>query len=549
MPTITLYRLIDADLSNSSIQQILSSTHQHQEIRLREGVAARLFKSTVTGVAPDWAAYLSQITKRPFKLPARESVGAVLLILPNKKTRTIYAATWGQGHHLINSSKVDVQAGIRCAFNLISEKSPIGAEVPRVRALRSKKMGQNTLIVAAQASARANIDVFPFSVTSDQLRALTGRPTDTKKWGQTVTGGISIHVKRPTSNRLVQLCRDLEKAYEATDYQREYGWIDNLTPVSDRSKLAQAYQWAIGELKKPETSSLNISPPDLVDWDKVDSFEYRFGKFKERDVEPSALSLSKFLKTNQLLNSVGIEDLHDKLRLQALDGSAVPISWPIARCMTGEFELAGKVYVFDDRALFEVNNEYLTKLNKYMQAVPKTNVKMPKSTISAGKHEVEAEYNKRSAQLLPNAILLDKRNVTRRQATSVEVCDVALRDGSLIHVKRGMSPSSLSHLFSQGVVSAELLCLDEDFRAAIKKELSKSDIDGSGAAKIGEFKWLYENKTRSEDCEVIYVILAETKSVRPVTELPFFSRVNLRMRCEELRRMGYRHSIGIIPLK
>src|SRR5262245_40758036 len=119
MATITLYRLPDADLSDGSVDKILSSG-QRQEINLRHGISGRLFISLSKSEPPDWAEYLSSLTKKAIKLPEREAIGAILLLKPFSSRRIIYAATWGNGHFLLRSERVDVQGGLRCALNLMS---------------------------------------------------------------------------------------------------------------------------------------------------------------------------------------------------------------------------------------------------------------------------------------------------------------------------------------------------------------------------------------------------------------------------------------------
>ena len=74
-------------------------------------------------------------------------------------------------------------------------------------------------------------------VDGDQLRGVTGTPTDTTAFGGTISGGVSIQVKRPNEARnLVTLCRNIERLYKSTDYQRHFAWIDNSRDPGSRSQ-------------------------------------------------------------------------------------------------------------------------------------------------------------------------------------------------------------------------------------------------------------------------------------------------------------------------
>jgi uncharacterized protein (TIGR04141 family) len=46
----------------------------------------------------------------------------------------------------------------------------------------------------------------------------------------------------------------------------------------------------------------------------------------------------------------------------------------------------------------------------------------------------------------------------------MEICDILTRDRGLIHVKQRGASSTLSHLFAQGLSSAERLLTDGEFR-------------------------------------------------------------------------------------
>jgi uncharacterized protein (TIGR04141 family) len=150
---------------------------------------------------------------------------------------------------------------------------------------------------------------------------------------------------------------------------------------------------------------------------------------------------------------------------------------------------------------------------------------------------------------------LDTRTVRRHQATAIEICDVATKARQLIHVKKGTSSSSLSHLFAQGVVSSELLHMDPDFRKKVAKLLAdgfsptakaKKRITGSGAGRAGDFAWLHSNDFEPHTCEVVYAIMTDKSHTMRKDELPFFSKINLRMRCQELRRMGFKYSLALV---
>jgi uncharacterized protein (TIGR04141 family) len=547
MSSVSLYRIADADLTDASVRAFLwMDDSAPTEVPLKKEIPGRLLIFRDPSKIPEWAQYVASIATSTLGVPARESIGAILLLKPDIRRRIVYAATWGSGRFQLRSDRLEPDGGLRCALNLISgEKAGEDSWDPaRVRALRSKRVSQNTLITEIQSSRKATIDSFPFSADVDQLRRVTGTPTDVGRFGSTVSGGISIHVKRPDDAReLVQLCRHIERVHNSTNYQRHFGWIDNVSPITDSTLIKKANDKIVVGLRAGRLDNFSLSPPSLVSWENVATFAYQWGR-KSSDVdEPSLDTFHAFMLKHDLMPELSAATLRDAAKLHALDGNRDKMqSWSISRCLSGEFTI-GDTYILDDGTLLSVASDYLRDLNKFTSAIANPVQSFPRARRS----EKEGDYNERVSKALRGAILLDKRTVSRPQATAIEICDVAISTKHLVHVKKGTSSSSLSHLFAQGVVSAELLHMDPDFRGRIAKLLSTT-FTGAAAGPMKDFAWLHAKDFEPYACEVVYAILTNRPRGMPKEALPFFSKVNLRMRCHELRRMGFKYSLALVPI-
>jgi uncharacterized protein (TIGR04141 family) len=547
MPSVSLYRIADADLTDASIRTILwMDDSPPAEVPLKREISGRLFIFRDPPDTPEWAQYIAPIATRELRIPAREGIGAVLLLKPDARNRIVYAATWGSGRFQLRSDRLSPDGGLRCALNLISgEKTGERSWDPaRVRALRSKRVSQNTLIIEMQSSRKTTIDSFLFSADVDQLRRVTGTPTDIKRFGRTVSGGVSIHVKRPEApHELLPLCRHIERVHNSTDYQRHFGWIDNVSPITAPKLIEKANDQIVRGLRVGRLDNFSLTPPSLVSWEDITTFEYQWGRQSSTIEEPSIESFHAFLIKHDLMSELSAETLRDSARLHALDSNGGKMqSWSIARCLSGELTFGHQTYILDDGTLLFVATDYLRELNRFTKEIAEPVQLFPR-TFPA---EKEGAYNKRLSRTLSGAILLDQRVVRRPQATDVEICDVALRTKHLIHVKRGSSSSSLSHLFAQGVVSAELLHMDAAFRKEVKKKFSNK-LMGTGAGLMKDFAWLHVKQFEPHVCEVVFAIMTERPREMSREELPFFSKVNLRMRCHELRRMGFKYSLALVP--
>jgi uncharacterized protein (TIGR04141 family) len=152
----------------------------------------------------------------------------------------------------------------------------------------------------------------------------------------------------------------------------------------------------------------------------------------------------------------------------------------------------------------------------------------------------EDSFNRDAANALAPALLMDKKLViSRMRTTPVEVCDVLTANRQLIHVKLKFGSRDLSHLFSQGFVSATLLQSDYIFREATHEKIRELGGDNS-------FDFFDTTSLQATNFEVIYVIVAPWHGRSQVEALPFFSKINLLRTAEELANRGFKVALARI---
>jgi uncharacterized protein (TIGR04141 family) len=88
--------------------------------------------------------------------------------------------------------------------------------------------------------------------------------------------------------------------------------------------------------------------------------------------------------------------------------------------------------------------------------------------------------------------------------------------------------------------------MDTEFRSAVRTVLSKT-LTGRRSARMRDFAWMHDQQFDPHLCEIVYVIMTNRPGNLQKDALPFFSKVNLRMRCHELRRMGFKYSLALVP--
>jgi len=124
-------------------------------------------------------------------------------------------------------------------------------------------------------------------------------------------------------------------------------------------------------------------------------------------------------------------------------------------------------------------------------------------------------------QAIEHAEALDRVNTDK-----IEFCDLSTADKSMIRIKRYGGSSVLSHLFAQGLISAETFRSVEGFRRKFEALLPRSQKLGAGVRDVVAPKY-----------EVVFGIIS--MSPRPLN-LPLFSQVNLRSAGRRLIDYGFR---------
>ena len=178
---------------------------------------------------------------------------------------------------------------------------------------------------------------------------------------------------------------------------------------------------------------------------------------------------------------------------------------------------------------FEVQKSFVQTVEKRVKAVAAAGtLKLPDAKQNQG----EGAYNE-AVTKSNGYVLLDKK-CSRAMGSEIEVSDLFTSAKQFIHVKRKTRSATLSHLFSQGVISAECFYSDEKYRKEVKSLVGKSNV--ALAATIED------DRPKTNDYEIVYAILSRPTNNWPLS-LPFFSQLNLMNAADHLERMQFKVSL------
>lgn len=496
---------------------------------------SKLYLSITKPQKPQWVEFLDNSFEN-LSVPTVKRVDGLLLVeVEVDEKKALFAFTFGQGRHLLKPATILRSYGLGVALNAIYTDSK---ESARVRSVDSKTIADNTFNTRRQADRRTDFEDFLVDTNRDFLRTIVGSPTDSNYWGSKMSGGDSL-TANPTINfdELGKFCKKVLSTHSSGATPGEFAWINKLKPINEASLLEQLRGFVVNTF--PDNEDLVITVPELIEWDNISHFQFSFDT-NSNFSDPEDVDLTVILNAHDKPKKISVNNLRSwKLNAYNIEGE-IEHSWSLLKCLSGQFDFDGETYVVSEGDYFLVDEDFLGELDEFISTIPDAKYTLP----VAEKDPPEGEYNELAANSSTDYLLLDKRTVRLTSKTSsIEICDVLTEDGAFIHVKRKLGSSSLSHLFAQGSVSADLLLMSQEYRERTDEMITKAEIDRvkeTGDKSFnGKFPKFADAGVRPQEHEVVYAVAAKWAGRELVDALPFFSKVNLRRHIEDLTRMGY----------
>lgn len=476
-----------------------------------------LFTASSAPHPPGWVKYLDPHVAADLKGGLSTASSSAVLIL--EAADRIFAITLGGGRHLIEPDSYVQDFGLKIVLNTVAPD--------QLKSVDAKTIDDTTVHSRLDLSHESSFGAFGLDVSRDLLRAVTGKPKD-ETLAHRLTGADSLGIQsRDQVPDLPALCKRLLAAYEDNAYKENFDFIDHLRPVKSKARKQELNELLVKALKDREINDIHLAAPETLDWQDIDGFRFsRSDAEDELDADPR---ISAYLDACEG-EEIDLQLLkHDRLiAIRASDGAAAK-DWPIRSCLVYQVELEDGLYVLSTGDWFRVENDYRKRVEAEVEHLPRF-----KGLPDADSGTDEDAYNLKAAKII-GGLCLDKKFVFEQGHDKMEVCDVLTVDGGLIHVKQRGSSSTLSHLFTQGLNSAERLLLDEVFRDKARKVVKKVDAG-----------WVDKLPATGEEArnrEVTFAVITRSKRKTPLT-LPFFSVVSLRAAAERLQAYGFPVSVA-----
>ena len=517
------------DISNLDIKSIVPSI----------GYEAKLFVKQGEERPPSWEAFLKPGFPE-LSLPESHTLSAVLILKLNRNgKRYWFACTFGAGRFLLNPDRIEHNFGLKTTLNAVYAEGLADHERSRIRSVTSKTVSHNTLHTKRQTDANALFEFFGVDANSDFLKNVSGKPFD-ESLGSMITGADSVTVHIDSSiDGLDKICLLLHDLSAKKTYEDRFDWIDKIQSIRDNQLREDLINLVASKIRDNDLEGLTLTIPQILNWEDVHHFQAHW--LPEPEHEQASLDqLVSFLEEKGTLQDLKGKHLSKKYDLFAIDDMNVKLGGgSLLKCIAGEIKHNGATYILSEGEFFKIERDFLQALDKEISGIAESSADLPPSPGD----KPEGEYNEDAANHSGKHLLLDKEMVRINTRTSpIEICDVLTADKQMIHVKRKLSSSSLSHLFSQGFVSGDLLVTNADYRKECVTIINNAaqERKPNDTSYRDQFNFIQTNSVNPSEIEVVYAIAANWNGRSLDEALPFFSKVNLRRFSQDLRRIGYR---------
>lgn len=178
-----------------------------------------------------------------------------------------------------------------------------------------------------------------------------------------------------------------------------------------------------------------------------------------------------------------------------------------------------------------IEDDYADVIRQQTKEVFSRQSPLPTLPLWTSKHADELAYNQEVAALC-GGICLDRKLISiKEQKGRIEACDVLLKEGVFVHVKRVDSSAPASHLLAQALVSAEIFSYSDEAQAKLQETIINA------GHKPGD----YECKPKK-----VVVVMVRDKQALTADSLYTFTQVNLGRQDKALASRGI--EVYVVPV-
>ena len=338
-------------------------------------------------------------------------------------------------------------------------------------------------------------------------------------------------------------CAEIIGAYEEQAYKKQYAWVDNMRTVVEKDiieKLDAKLFEALSALRAGKELDLHMAPPEIVNY--TEGSQLHYNGFGSHGTDFFSLSIEDYISELGRCDFTGdMTEIKEKHRIKAKGGNEEEFSekWRVYDCFVFETALPNgkgeEFYVLFAGSWYRIEKKFKAQVEAYFAGLPK--VSIIGKTACRNERDLITDIVKNR----PDLIKLDQTKINPKgvKYANIEACDFFSKDKQFIHLKDGHSSGPISHLWSQGVVSAEAFVSDAKFRKELRAKVKSL---GRG---FEEHLPKSTDRVVRENYGIVFGVMRKPYADGSI-DLPFFSKVSLQAAAERIGQFGIPLAIELI---
>lgn len=513
----------EVDSFDSCIKKTSRDKSMMSNVKQEIGLPGKIYVHESIETVPDWKETLERLTTKTLNISSNSSNKAVVVF---KHSNRYFSVVYGYGRSMLEDGSIERNFGLIVAANLIDPQ--------KIRSLNSMTIEDTIVDTQKQSMFYSNQTALQVDTNKEILKSVSGAPR-LESEARFLVGTDSLTATRKMKIEDIQdSIKFYYEAYSKNNYKKNgFAWLDNVKKEKDRKTIENLDNELVFSVQN-ESDRITIGPNRIMDWENIYGLFFTGNGKVDFDNLDMTLDYEKYLDNFKPNIDVLAKLKRDKINAFTNTKEEFVIS-KVYDGIIYELVFEGKKYLLCNGDWFKVNNDFYKEIKEKISSCFVCSVQLPKLKL----REREDAYNKRICDSNEEFALLDKENynVPGYAYSKIEPCDILTKDNKFIHVKKNDSSSKLSHLFTQGTVSAQLLSSNPKFRkhinSKVKKKLGPTFLKAGG---------------QNQDYEVVYAIV-DRREKELFEILPFFSMVSLAQSLELLKQMQYKYSLMKIDME
>lgn len=491
----------------------------------------RIYITSTEENTVEWLDTLNSYTKDNLEedLYKNKSNKAVLMLKygENEENKEyIFSLVYGYGRTMLDDKYIVKNFGLRTAINLIEESN--------IKSLNSLNISRDYIDIQRQAISYVSHSDLQVNTNADILKSISGKAPSSSIFSS-ISGADNLRFSAKSDVSLSELLKGVLNAYKSDSYKEKgLEWIDHIQAVRDIKIIASLDKELIDHIKSRSSENPIIAPNKIISYLDIEGYFISGMNISHKIKENFYDDIPSEQFWEFLSDKTEDEKILDKLKNCSLycwtNDFAHKIS-SIYDSLFIEIDHNNEKFFINNGDWFKIESAYYGYITNKIDNIEKFN---DPAIPYCEKNWNEGEFNEKFAESDPNRFkLFDKKNFQLKDYghSKIEPADIITINKQFIHIKKGGSSANLSHLFAQGVVSAQLYKNEILFIKNIN-ELFEEDY----------FK-------PDDEIEVIYGVIDKRFTKKASEILPFFSMVNLSQHYDNLSNMGIKCRLLFIEQK